>query len=174
MSPLTSGWSKGGGREGRAPPGGPNSFNFMQFLGNFGKIVCWRPPGSWRPLLGEILDPPLLTVIPYGYIYGKFVGFFLKSYNYHPQRSCGKVMFLHLSVILFTGGMSVPACITGHMTRGSLSGGSLSRGVFVWGSLSRRGLWPGGSLSRGSLSRGLCPGGSLLGRPPWTVTLCNE
>ena len=36
------------------PPTGPNSFNFMQFLGNFGKIVCWRP------LLGEILDPPLL------------------------------------------------------------------------------------------------------------------
>ena len=32
------------GCEGRAPPpGGPNSF----------------PPGSWRPLLGEILDPPL-------------------------------------------------------------------------------------------------------------------
>ena len=32
-----------GGREGRVPPGGPNSFNFMQFLGKFGKIVCWRP-----------------------------------------------------------------------------------------------------------------------------------
>ena len=30
----------------RAPPRGPNSFNFMQFLGKFGKIVCWRPP--WR------------------------------------------------------------------------------------------------------------------------------
>ena len=41
------------------PPGGPNSFNFMQFLGKFGKIVCWHPQGSWRPLLGEILDPPL-------------------------------------------------------------------------------------------------------------------
>ena len=27
-------------------PRGPNSFNFMQFLGNFGKIVCWHPP--WR------------------------------------------------------------------------------------------------------------------------------
>ena len=26
------------------------------------------------------------------------------SYFYRPQRSCGKVMFLHLSVILFTGG----------------------------------------------------------------------
>ena len=38
------------------PPEGPSSFNFMQFLGKFGKIVCWRPPG---PLLGEILDPPL-------------------------------------------------------------------------------------------------------------------
>ena len=33
----------------RAPPGGPNSFNFMQFLGKFGKIVCWRPPGELAP-----------------------------------------------------------------------------------------------------------------------------
>ena len=41
----------------------------MQFLGKFGKIVCWRPPGSWRPLLGEILDPALLGVrINYMYI----------------------------------------------------------------------------------------------------------
>ena len=34
----------------------------MQFLGTFGKIVCWRPPppGSWRPHFGEILDPPLV------------------------------------------------------------------------------------------------------------------
>ena len=32
----------------------------MQFLGKFGKIVCWRPLGSWRPLLGEILDPSLI------------------------------------------------------------------------------------------------------------------
>ena len=31
------------------PPGGPNSFNFMQFLGNFGKIVCWRLPGELAP-----------------------------------------------------------------------------------------------------------------------------
>ena len=43
-------------------PRGPNSFNFMQFLGKFGKIVCWRPPECWRPLLGEILDPPLAMV----------------------------------------------------------------------------------------------------------------
>ena len=28
----------------------------------------------------------------------------LQVYNYRPQRSCGKVIFLHLSVILFTGG----------------------------------------------------------------------
>ena len=33
----------------RAPPGGPNSFNFMQFLGKYGKIVCWRPPGELAP-----------------------------------------------------------------------------------------------------------------------------
>ena len=53
-----------GGREGRTPPPlRPNSFNFMQFLGEFGKIACSRPP-PWRvhappPPLGEILDPSL-------------------------------------------------------------------------------------------------------------------
>ena len=30
------------------------------------------------------------------------------SFNYRPQRSCSKVMFLHLSVILFTGGSGRP------------------------------------------------------------------
>ena len=30
-------------------PGGPNSFNFMQFWGNFGKIICWRPRGVGAP-----------------------------------------------------------------------------------------------------------------------------
>ena len=33
-----------GARETRPFPGGPNSFNFMQFLGKLGKILCWRPP----------------------------------------------------------------------------------------------------------------------------------
>ena len=48
--------SGGGSRSSR----GPNSFNFMQFLGKFGKIVNWRPPPeSWHRHLGEILDPPL-------------------------------------------------------------------------------------------------------------------
>ena len=60
------------------------------------------------------------------------------------------------------GGISFPACITGHMTRGSASRGSLPPG----------GLPPGGGLHpRGSASRrGVCiPGGlpSLgLDRPP--------
>ena len=31
----------------------------------------------------------------------------------HPQRSCGKVIFLHLSVILFTGGC-LPQCMLGY------------------------------------------------------------
>ena len=37
---------------GTHPPWGPNSFNLMQFLGKFGKIVCWRPPP------GELAPPP--------------------------------------------------------------------------------------------------------------------
>ena len=35
-------------------PTAQNFLNFMQFLGKSGKFVCWRP------LLWEILDPPLL------------------------------------------------------------------------------------------------------------------
>ena len=59
-----SGGSKGG-HEGR-PPGGPNSFNFLQFWGKFGKIVCWRPPGELAPPPREILDPPLKVAVPIG------------------------------------------------------------------------------------------------------------
>ena len=33
-------WRIQGGYEGCVPPGGPNSFNFMQFLRKFGQIVC--------------------------------------------------------------------------------------------------------------------------------------
>ena len=43
-----SGGSKGGARDAH-PPGGPNCFNFMHFLGKFGKIVCWCPPGELAP-----------------------------------------------------------------------------------------------------------------------------
>ena len=31
------------------PPGRPNSFDFMQFSGKFGKIVCWRSWGVGAP-----------------------------------------------------------------------------------------------------------------------------
>ena len=39
-----TGGSKGGARDASPPPRppGPNSFNFIRFLGKFGKIVCWR------------------------------------------------------------------------------------------------------------------------------------
>ena len=36
------------------------------------------------------------------------------SYFYRPQRSWGKVMFLHVSVILFTGGGGLPQCMLGY------------------------------------------------------------
>ena len=51
--------------------------------------------------------------------------FFLN--NYHPQRSYSKVMFLHLSVTLFTGGCpSLGGLCPGGLSGGSLSNGSLS------------------------------------------------
>ena len=89
----------------------------------------------------------------------------------------------HRCLSVHGGGVFVPACTTGHMTRGSLSGvsvwgvgvsvpacttghmtrGSLSRGVFVQG-VSVQGCLCQGSLSRGvSLPGGLCPGGLCWG-----------
>ena len=44
-------------------------------------------------------------------------------------------MFLHLCVILFTGRGGFPACITGHMT-----GGSVSSGVCIPGESAYRGV----------------------------------
>ena len=89
-------------------------------------------------------------------------------------------MFLHLSVILLTGGGGL--CPEGSLSRGGLcpGGGSLSRGrVSVQGKGFCLGdLCPGGvSVQRGSLSKGvsvqredlcpgegLCPGGGSLSR----------
>ena len=71
-------------------------------------------------------------------------------------------MSLHLSVILFKGGggrVGFPACITGHMNRGSASGGvCIQREVCIWG-----GLHGGSALGVGSLcSRGeVCIRGDL-------------
>ena len=66
------------------------------------------------------------------------------SICYRPQWSCGKIMFLHMSVILFTGGC---LCLGGLCPGGiSAQGGSLSKGVSVQG-----GLCPGGSVW------GVCP-----------------
>ena len=42
-------WGGRGGEERPPPPGLPNSFDFMQFPGKFGKIVCWRPLGELAP-----------------------------------------------------------------------------------------------------------------------------
>ena len=51
------------GRHRCTPPKAQNFLNFMQFFSKFGKIICWRPtPEVWRPLLREILVPPLLLM----------------------------------------------------------------------------------------------------------------
>ena len=79
----------------------------------------------------------------------------LLMYSYLPQWSWGKVMFLHVSVILFTGrgvSVSVPGSVSvlgkvGLHPRGLCPGESLS----------------GRSLSGESLSGGLCLEGSLSG-----------
>ena len=74
----------------------------------------------------------------------------------------GKVMFSQLFVCP-QGGVFVPACITGHMTRGVSVQGGLCLGGLCLGGLCL------GVYVQGSLSGGLCPGGLCqAGRPPQT------
>ena len=83
-------------------------------------------------------------------------------FKFKKLLSCGKVMFLHLSVILFMGG--------GSLSRGSLSRG-LCRGVSIQaGLLGERGVCVRrGPLSRGASVQGggsLSMEGALSGKPP--------
>ena len=79
---------------------------------------------------------------------------------YRPQRSCGKVMFLHLSVILFTGGVGVGGMHgRGHASRRDIHG----RGHAWWGGMCGRGVcmtsghaWSGGMHGREACMVGAC------------------
>ena len=51
---------RGGARDARPSPGGPNSFIFMQFSANIWKIIALLGVGA--PPLGKILDSPLPEV----------------------------------------------------------------------------------------------------------------
>ena len=79
--------------------------------------------------------------------------------NYRPQRSWGKVMFLHMCVyvcvILFTGGV-----LSQHALQ-VVSHHALQQGVSSWGVPGPRGcLVPGGAWSQGSAPGGSGPRGS--------------
>ena len=55
--PDYSDGSKGGSRD--APPWGSKFFQFHAIFEKIWQNRMLVPPRSWRPLLGEILDPPL-------------------------------------------------------------------------------------------------------------------
>ena len=69
------------GREGRTLPPCPNSFNFMQFLRNFWKIICWHPstglaPPHWgNPGSATVLTHVLRETLFFKFIYGKWTYF---------------------------------------------------------------------------------------------------
>ena len=58
----SSGGSKGGAKDARPPPGAQILSISCSFWENLAKSYVGAPPGSWRPLLGEILDPPLSSM----------------------------------------------------------------------------------------------------------------
>ena len=64
---VTIGGSKGG-RQGRAPPLGSKFFHFHAVFGK--KLKNNSTFGSWRPPLGKILDPPLVTSLAKEWIFG--------------------------------------------------------------------------------------------------------
>ena len=78
----------------------PNFLDFRQFLRNFDKIVCWRPPEGQCPLLQGILDPPLHSIVPISlqltqsnYIvdsntkYSNYIKFQFKVVNYNKIQN---------------------------------------------------------------------------------------
>ena len=101
-----------------------------------------------------------------------------EHYFYCLQRSCGKVMFLYQSVILFTGAGSLSRGVS--VQGGLCPGWSLCRGSLYRGSLCRESFCLGGSLSRvGLCPWGLCPGRYLSGfsvsvRPPSHTVTCRQ
>ena len=57
---MSHSWMGAGGRRHAVQ----NFLNFlMQFLENFGKIMCWRPPGELESPPTGILDPPLTVCL---------------------------------------------------------------------------------------------------------------
>ena len=60
------------------PPRGPNSFNFMQFLGNFGKIICWHPP---RELVPPPRGNPGFATVVYAMLFVNTVNMKIKACN---------------------------------------------------------------------------------------------
>ena len=73
-------------------------------------MVCWHPPGSWRPLFGEILDPPLVSALYVGCLrifVTKLIGL-PKIYHvlarslhlYNFTNSNGVFAYLHPSMII--------------------------------------------------------------------------
>ena len=74
---------------------GTSRSNFFSYSWSFRQKSCqiigFATKSQISALVWEILDPPLITIHWLSIITAR-------------KRSCGKVIFLHLSVILFTGG----------------------------------------------------------------------
>ena len=134
----------------RPPPGGPNSFNFMQFLGKFGKIVCWHPPGELAP---PPRGNPRSATDKVGII--------------TICNEVVKVMFLQVCVCIQEGGgipaclaASIPACLAAGLQGGGIPA-CLTGGIPAYLAAGLRG---GGACSQGGSCSGGCllPGGCLL------------
>ena len=65
-----------------------------------------RGGGGWVVPKVDYVDPPLVCIL---YPDSTIPGYIIMDDNFTaPKRSCGKVMFLQASVILFGGGGSAP------------------------------------------------------------------
>ena len=67
----------------RPPPPGVQILSIScSFWENLAKSYVGAPPGSWRPLLGEILDPPLSMINPFYDTKGNSLPLPLQKWNY--------------------------------------------------------------------------------------------
>ena len=95
------------------------------------------------------------------------------------QLSCSKIIFLHLSVILSAGGVSVWCHFLSGWTGVSVPGPMFLPGRSLWTRVSVKGVSVNGvSVKGGSLKGGFCEGGSLWKETEtpwyWHLVVANE
>ena len=103
-----------GSRGGRPPPTAQNFLNFMQFFGNFGKIICWSP------LPGGLAPPPTGNPVSAPAIYLQcsllFRSWDVSKYGIRCQLAKGIIFYLRFFTTLQFHSRAVRAAVSQSMS----------------------------------------------------------